>query len=135
MSGIPVLQGGPFLLGFLHPVFAKHPVASLQHRADMFGVIGFADGDQRNIVTLAAGLLCWHAQWPTVTVLKFSSVRHDCRGYGHACRPIQGRLRAGTIRMNKLVIAMSTAPLVLERYNHRVAEPKWQALVDGQPLL
>jgi leucyl-tRNA synthetase len=50
--------------------------------------------------------------------------------YGDACRAIQGRLWEVNFTLNKVVFPMSTTAPAIERYNHRVAEPKWQAWWD-----
>src|SRR6185295_18934363 len=45
-AGVVLPQLGPFGLGFLHPVFAKDAVASLEHGPDMLWAKSLANGDE-----------------------------------------------------------------------------------------
>ena len=54
--GERVLQRRPFALRFLHAVFAEDALAGLDDRADIGGVEGLGDRDQRHRAGFAAGL-------------------------------------------------------------------------------
>lgn len=47
--GIGGAQVRPFGCGFLHPVFAEHPVTRVEKRADFIGTSRFRNRNQRNI--------------------------------------------------------------------------------------
>ncbi len=51
-----LFQARPFGFGLLHPVFTEHPLAGLQHRADILRIEGFRYRHQHGFAIRAAGV-------------------------------------------------------------------------------